>query len=162
MRNTKQAFLWIIKILEESHIKYRISGGLAARIYGSKRKLADIDIQILEEDINKVYKHVKNFIIYGPKQYKDKHWNLRLMTLEYKNQEIDIAAFEAKIFNQKTKKWVKMPGAFNNFVVKKVFGVDVFVEDIKSLIKYKEILAREVDIEDVRQLVIHQKKYESN
>ncbi len=152
MRNTKQALLWIIDILKENHISYRISGGFAARLYGSKRKLADIDIEVHQEDINKIYKNTKEFVIYGPKRYKDENWDLKLMTLKYKNQEIDIASFEAKIFNQKTQKWIKRPGVFSDYVVKKVFGIEIFVENINALIAYKKILGRAVDRQDVKNL----------
>jgi len=152
MRNTKQSFLWIIKIIEENNIKYRVSGGLAARIYGSKRKLADIDIEVLKKDIKKIYKIVNDFVIYKPQQYKDESWDLMLMTIKYKNQEIDIASFEAKIFNKKTKIWVKRPGKFNDVNLKSVFGVDIPVERLESLVKYKKILARDVDIKDIREL----------
>ena len=152
MRKTKQAFLWIIEILKENDIKYRISGGLSARVYGSKRKLADIDIEVRQKDVNKIYKSVKEFVVYGPKRYKDQHWDLMLMTLEYKKQEIDIASFEAKLFNKKTKQWINRPGKFNDSNLKNVFGLDVLVEKKRSLIKYKKILSRDVDIKDVKQL----------
>ena len=144
--------MWIIKKLEENNVQYRISGGLAAQIYGYKRDLADIDIEVLEKDINKIYKQVKDFVIYGPAVYKDENWNLKLMTLKFQKQEIDIAAFEAKIFNLETKRWVKKPGLFTDVKIKKIFDLDVPVENIKSLIKYKKILNRLVDIQDVKEL----------
>lgn len=152
MKNSKNAFLWIINILKENNIKYRISGGLAARIYGSKRKLADIDIEIYKKDIPKIYKKVKEFVIFGPKQYKDKNWDLILMTIKYRNQEIDIAPFDSKIFDQYQQKWIRKPGKFNDVSLKFVFGKRVLVEKLDSLIKYKKALAREVDIKDIKQL----------
>ena len=153
MRNTQKAFIWIIKILQENNIRYRISGGLAARIYGCKRRLADIDIEVLEKDIDKVYQHTEKFAVYGPKKYVDDNWKLRLLTLKYKNQEIDIAAFESKIFNHETKKWIERPGVFTDVNIENIFGMSVTVEKIGSLINYKKILAREVDIKDVKNLM---------
>lgn len=152
MRDTKSAFLWIINILKENNIKYRISGGLAAIIYGSKRKLANIDLEVYKKDILKIYKETKRFVIYGPKQYKDKNWDLMLMTIKYKNQEIDIASAQAKIFDQNRQKWIKKPGKFNEISLRVVFGKRVPVEKLNSLIKYKKFLSRKVDIEDIKQL----------
>ncbi len=152
MRNTKQAFLWITNILEENNIKYKISGGFAARIYGSKRRLADIDVEVLKKDIKKIYKIVNDFVIYKPQQYKDENWDLTLMTIKYKNQEIDIASFEAKIFNKILKKWIIRPGEFEDVNKINIYGVNVPVEKKNSLINYKKMLARDVDIKDVRKL----------
>ena len=152
MRNTKKAFLWMINILEENNIKYRISGGLAARAYGAKRKIADIDIEVLEKDIDNVYERVKDFVVYGPKIYKDENWDLMLMTLKYQGQEIDVAAVESKIFSKKIKAWMKKPGNLKDSNLKNIFGIKVYVEKLEFLVRYKKILSRDVDIEDLRQL----------
>lgn len=152
MKNTKEAFLWIVGILEKNNIRFRISGGFAARFYGVKRKLADIDVEVFEKDISIICNNVKDFVVYGPKRYIDENWNLILMTLKYEGQEIDIAAVEARIFNQTTKRWIKKPGNFKESNLKNIFGLDVLVEKKESLIKYKKMLNRDVDIEDVTQL----------
>mgnify|MGYP001612639666 CR=1 FL=1 len=61
-RNTKEAFLWIVGILKNNDVPFRISGGLAARLYGTKRKLADIDLEIKKKDFNKILAEI---IIYA-------------------------------------------------------------------------------------------------
>ncbi|MFA7315210.1 MAG: hypothetical protein WC059_00195 [Candidatus Paceibacterota bacterium] len=152
MRNTEKAFLWIINILEKNKINYKISGGFAARIYGVNRELADIDIVVMAKDIPCIAEETREYIIFGPKRYKDENWDLELLTLNYEGQEIDIAEADVKIFNQLTRKWVLCSAQFNNTVQIDVYGKKVVVEDIDSLISYKSKLARQVDLEDVRQL----------
>lgn len=152
MKNTESAFHWIIGILEQNNIAYKISGGLAARIYGSDRELADIDIEIADNDISKIVEDVRPYIIFGPARYKDSNWDLELITIKYEGQEIDIAGAEAKIFNQKTKEWEPCIDGLGRTEIKEVFGIKVPVESKDSLISYKTKLGREVDLEDVRQL----------
>jgi len=154
MRETEKAFLWITDILEQKRIAYRISGGFAARVYGVERELADIDIEIADKDISLIVDDVKPYIIFGPGRYEDENWNLNLMTLQYLEQEIDIASTDAKIFNQKTKLWQNWVTKLSDFEIKEVYGKKIPVEPIESLISYKTNLAREVDLEDVRQLKI--------
>lgn len=158
MKNTEKAFHWIIDLLEKRGIAYKISGGFAARLHGAKRELADIDIEVSDADVVKVAEEVKPFIIFGPDRYIDENWDLELMTLSYEEQEIDIAGIDAKIFNQKTKLWELCPGDLQTVVTKEAFGRQVPVESIESLITYKSMLAREVDLEDIRQIntALHQ------
>ncbi len=157
MRNTEEAFLWIINILEDKEIKYKISGGFSARLYGVERELADIDIEIIDEDFSKILNEIKDYIIFGPDRYKDAHWDLNLITLNYEGQEIDLASVQAKIFNNNTKLWELKNTIENwmdsdNFEIKEVFGKKVLIESIKSLKEYKVKLSRDVDLEDLKQL----------
>lgn len=152
MKNTEAAFNWIIDILERHEIAYRISGGLAARVYGDTRELADIDIEVADADIIKIIDDVKAYIVFGPACYKDENWDLELLTLNYEGQAIDIGGANAKIFNHKTKQWESYFCDLESFEMREVFGRTVPVEPEDSLIAYKTKLAREVDLEDVRQL----------
>ena len=152
MKNTEKAFIWITDILEKKGIEYKISGGFAARVYGVSRELADIDIEVKDDDIKIIREQVKPYIMYGPKRYVDDDWDLNLMTLNYEGQEIDIAGIGAKIFNKKTKQWEDLSSSLDTVEIKEVFGKMVPVESLESLINYKTKLSREVDINDLRQL----------
>lgn len=46
MRNTEAAFKWIVGLLNKYQILFQITGGFAANLYGSKRELNDIDIDV--------------------------------------------------------------------------------------------------------------------
>ena len=153
MRNTEKAFLWIMDILERNKITYKISGGFAARTYGVKRELADIDIEVSDKDISIIASETKPYIKFGPARYKDDNWDLELCTLVYEDQEIDIAGAEAKIFNQETKEWENSFSNLSNVNLVNVYGKTVRVETLNSLVSYKSKLARDVDLEDVKQLL---------
>lgn len=152
MKNTEEALDWITNILEKHNIKYKISGGFAARVYGVDRELADIDIEVPDDDIKTIHSDVAQYVIFGPGRYKDNDWDLELMTLVYEGQEIDIAGINAKIFNKETSEWENSSGDLDTVTMKEVFGKVVPVETLDALIKYKTKLGREVDIEDVNQL----------
>jgi hypothetical protein len=153
MRKTKEAFTWIVGLLREHKIPFQISGGFAANIYGSNRPLADIDIEIPDEKIFEIQKRIKKFIIYGPKRYKDDEFDLLLMTLKYKGQEIDICGINSqKLFNKKTMKWNPERIDLSKATKKKVYNLIVPIISLKDLITYKKKISRDVDIQDVKAL----------
>lgn len=153
VRKTKEAFTWIINILRKNKIPFQIVGGFAANIYGSKRPLADIDIEIPDKQVLKIKNSVKKYIIYGPKQYKDKEFDLLLMTLKYKGQEIELCGIDSeKLFNKKRGKWEKESINLSKAIRKKVYNHIVPIIPINMLINYKKKIARVVDIKDINAL----------
>lgn len=142
MKNPKKALVWIVGILKKHSIPFQISGGLAARAYGSKRSLNDIDIDIPEEKFKDILADVKDYIISGPSWYKDNVWDIYLMTLNHNGQEIDISgAYKIKICDERTGKWYPIPADFSTAQNKTLFDIDVPVISKKDLIYYKSILA---------------------
>lgn len=126
---------------------------MAAQVYGATRELADIDIDVLESEFEKILPGIKEYIIFGPAQYRDKNWDLWLITLRYKGQEIDIGgARKAKIFDKRKKKWVAAKADFSRSEIKKVLGTKVPVISKNDLINYKRKLRRKVDLLDLRQI----------
>ena len=91
----RNALIWITGILEEKNIPFQISGGLAAKIYGSPRPLNDIDIDIPRDGFAKILSAVEAYIVFGPADYENGKWDLYLMTLDYHGQEIDIGCVDA-------------------------------------------------------------------
>ena len=152
-RDTKRALGWIVGILKKHQVPFQISGGCAAKIYGSPRELSDIDIDIPEDCFEKIIDDVKSFIIYGPEQYKDQKWDLYLMTLNYTGQEIDIGGQKAKISTKNRTKWVDFNSDFSKAVKKEFLGLEVPVIPKEDLISYKQLLDgnhQQVDIESIK------------
>ncbi len=103
----KESLEWIIGILRKHKIPFQISGGLAAKIYGSPRPLNDIDINIYEENFKDIKEDVNRYIVFGPAHYKDGKWDLMLMTLDYNGQMIDIGGDRnIKISNKSRTEWL--------------------------------------------------------
>ncbi|HKZ33643.1 MAG TPA: hypothetical protein VJ142_00170 [Candidatus Nanoarchaeia archaeon] len=157
MKNTKEALEWILNILRKNKIPFRISGGFAAKIYGSKRKLADIDIEVNNKNIKKIFPFVKKYVIYGPKRYRDGDFNLFLMNLKFKGQEIDIyGKNDLQILDKVNNTWVKEKINLNKFTKKKVYGLTIPLVPLKEVISYKEKIRRNVDLIDIKNLLNRQ------
>lgn len=152
-KDTKRAFQWIINILKKQKIPFQISGGFAARLYGANRPLYDIDIEVPDKYFQFLLPLVKDHIIYGPKRYHDKEFDVLLMTLKYKGQEIDISGCETdKLFNKETKLWESCGTNLENSVYYKVYGTKIPVISKEDLLAYKKKIKRPVDSKDIAAL----------
>ncbi|OGJ45455.1 hypothetical protein A2272_06895 [Candidatus Peregrinibacteria bacterium RIFOXYA12_FULL_33_12] len=153
VKNTENAFKWIVGLLRKNNIPFQISGGFAARLYGSTRPLFDIDIDIPDSSFDKLLPFVQNHVVYGPKRSRDECWDLLLMTLKYENQEIDISGSETiQLFNREAKKWEPCYEDLNDIEVKEVYGEKVPVIKKEYLISYKNVIRRPTDLEDIEMI----------
>lgn len=152
-RNTEGAFKWIVGLLHKHSIPFQISGGFAARLYGSTRELADIDIGIPDNRFEELYPDIQEYLIYGPAHYLDDEWDLKLMTLKFEGQKIDIAGRdEIKIFDKANKVWVPAHRDLTVSEDREVYGIMVPVIPKEALIAYKKKIMREVDVLDIQVL----------
>ncbi|MFH2136242.1 MAG: hypothetical protein ABII19_01205 [Patescibacteria group bacterium] len=150
MKNTEEALRWIVGILEKHKIPFQITGGFAAKIYGSKRPLNDIDIDIFDKDFSKIAGDAQEFIIYGPAHYIDERWDCILMTLNFNGQKIDISgASSMRICDDRTGEWKDMPADLSKAVSKEIYGRTIPVIPPEDLIDYKSMLAGEHQKEDI-------------
>ena len=140
-KNTKVALRWIVKVLRKRKIPFYISGGFAAKIYGSSRALNDIDIDIPGKYFDEVWTATKRYMLLKPARYLKKPWDVCVFTLRVKGQDIDISNGESiRFFNKQKQKWVRGPVRFNRPAMKKVFGMILPVYPKKDLLYYKRIL----------------------
>ena len=152
-QKSQDALLWIVKILNKHKVSYQIAGGLAAKVYGAKRDLADIDIDIPLSAFQMIIEDVKEYVVTGPQSMKDQNWNSYLMTLNYQGQEIDLSSSEdVMIFNQNTKAWEELPTDLSQAEKVDLMGVEIYVISKENLLFYKKKLRRQVDLLDIEAL----------
>lgn len=153
-KNTEKAFRWVVGLLKENKIPFQISGGFAARIYGSDRPLYDIDIEVPDKFFKKLLPLVKDYVIYGPQRAKDDTFDVLLITLDYSGQKIDISGCETdKLFNRETKQWESCGTKINDVVEKEFYGLNVPVIKWQDLVAYKKKSGRPTDLEDVKAIL---------
>jgi hypothetical protein len=150
MKNTEKAFKLIVEIFNKHKIPFQVSGGFAAKLYGSKRELNDIDFDIPEDKFELLMPDISPYITFGPAQYKDNKWDCYLITLNYEGQEIDICGSgSTKITTKDRRSWIPMKVDFSRTLNMNVFGLNVPVINSKDLIDYKKELDGEHQAEDI-------------
>lgn len=145
------ALKWIVGILNERSVEYQITGGFAAKMYGSERELNDIDIDIRDEGMNKILPMIQPHVIFGPTRYTDDKWDCLLVTLSYHGREIDIAGIDTlRISNKERARWITYPDYRFEVVDMSIAGIKVKVQHPTRLIEYKRELDGEHQQADIQ------------
>ena len=94
----------------------------------------------------------KKYVKYGPREIKGKLWQAYYMKIEYEGQIIEIDNFGTKIFDKKEKRWKRIGYNSKKFELKRFLGIRCKVIPKKSLVRYKKILSRKIDLEDLKNI----------
>jgi len=147
----------LARALKKNRIKYMIIGGQAVLIYGEPRMTKDIDITI-GLDINGLEK-LKKII---------KELNLKIIPKNYKKFLEETMVLPT--IDEKTKIRIDFIFSFSNYEKEalkrvkkiKVDEVKVNYASIEDLIIHKIIAGRERDLEDVKSILLKNKKINEN
>ena len=158
-QKTIQALKWIVTLLEQNKIPFHITGGLAAKLYGSPRPLYDIDLEVPEKYFPQLSTLVDDKIIFGPKRYNDGVFDVLLITLEYSGQKIDISGYGSeKNYNKSKKRWESFSNADNTVIIE-VFNIKFPVIVKPDLIAYKKKIGRPTDLVDIEAITKADNKF---
>jgi|ERR1051326_34011 hypothetical protein len=154
MKNPSKTFNWIVAILRKHQVPFVISGGLAAKAYGSPRPLNDIDIDIPNKCFVEILEDISPYIVYGPARLTDERWDCELLTLNHEGQDIDLSGGDdLKICDARTGEWKFMPTNFADTEQLEIFGLKVLVISRAALVEYKSMLDgkhQQVDIQALK------------
>jgi hypothetical protein len=155
---TKNALRWIVKILNDNNIPYKIGGGFAANLYGSPREVNDIDISLSGKYFSIIVPRVSEYITAGPKHYLNEKWDCETLSLNYNGQDIDMTDIDSlKMTNRKRTEWIDVKTIRNyDPISMNIEGITVSIMDPRDLIAYKKELGgdhQEIDIEAVKQYI---------
>lgn len=147
------ALKWIVGILNKHQAAYQISGGLAAKLYGSSRELHDIDIDMRSSDFSTILPDIASHITYGPTRFNDGKFDCDLITLMYDYQEIDLTGIESlRISNKARTQWLDAMVRLEDALPARLHHIDILVIPPERLIAYKQELDghhQEIDIRAV-------------
>lgn len=140
---TLRALKWIVEILNSHNLPYRVGGGVATFLYGSGRKVNDIDISISGENFSKLIPLVKGFVMEGPRHYVNEKWDCTTLSLNYKGQDIDLTDVNTLLMKSLDgSTWLKNKEMYQKWpdVKKDVDGLSITLMHPKVLLEYKQHL----------------------
>lgn len=150
--NHIKALKIVIPILNEHNITYRVTGGLAGNLYGSQWQLHDIDIEVAQSDINKIVELFQEYLVIHLMRLVDDEFDLLMLTLVIHDIDVEInQAEDAFVFSQDAT--IRLNHDLSKFNTVFFEGLEIRVQPLDGIIEYKELLGRENDLHDLKQLL---------
>ena len=146
---------WIVDVLRCADVPYQVVGGLAARAYGARRPLVDLDFYVPTSRLVAVAAVTQTYVTRPPSHHRDEDWDLTFMKLEYEGQPIELGGADgARYFDRQAGLWREAGIRFDTSVEATIFGIRIPVMPLDQLIEYKLRLDRDVDRQDVAEIVL--------
>lgn len=141
---TLAALKWIVTILNTNHIPYRVGGGAATYLYGSGRRVNDIDISVSGAYFPVLVPLVRDYITEGPTHYLGDKWDCNTLSLSYHGQEIDLTDVDTLLMKSSfDDTWIKNKDIYSKWSnVQKPLGDNLLITLMhpRVLLEYKHHL----------------------
>jgi hypothetical protein len=141
----------LVGILDESAVCYQFTGGFAGNLHGSRWPLHDLDLDVAREDLPRLVAPLRPYTTRPLGLYVDAEFELQLLRAEIDGVGIDVSQAEdayARVGGRR----VSLNTSLANRRRVSVLGVNVWVQPLRELIAYKELLGRSADLADLRAL----------
>jgi hypothetical protein len=151
---------WIVELLTSLAIPFQAVGGLAARAYGARRPLADLDFYVPTSRLSEVAVAARGYLTKAPGPHDDAYWSLHFAAFAYAGVRIELGgADNARFMNRRTTQWNSASVDFGRSVERSVWGVRIPVMPQGQLVTYKRALDRDVDRQDLVEMEDHRPEW---
>ncbi len=149
------ALSWLANLLDRHAVSYQVVGGLAARAYGATRPVVDVDLYMPFDQAQPLLAEIQPFIVRQPLPHRSDSWDLVYLALEYADVYIEIgdSSTHPRFYNRVDARWEAQRLDFDASVTAALFGVMMKVMPREELVRYKRMLDRDVDHEDLEEMV---------
>ncbi len=141
----------VVNILETHQIRYQITGGLAGNFYGSTWPVHDLDFDVLEADLARVYHSFEPWTIAPPDRQIDRDREALQLSLQMDGVAIDFTAAESA-YALRGQKRVPLKIDLTTAHRARCYGRSMWVQSLQGLIARKTLLRRSADLTELRQL----------
>jgi ribosomal protein S8 len=143
----------VLEVLERAKVKYVIVGGVAAILYGRPRTTVDLDVLVLVKEIEKFCELLKKEGFEVEKEEFEKSLKDKThITIFHKKSpfRIDLKGLYSSLDEASLKRRRRV----------KIFGKKAWIESPEDLIIAKLVYGSEQDLEDVKAVLLRQKRLE--
>ena len=129
-------------------------GGLAARAHGASRPIVDVDLYVPFDRAGAVLEEIRPNVVWGPEHHSGDEWDLTFLKADYGGQRVELgdSSSDPRFFDRGRGRWVRQRVDYDAGVRVELFGVRAWVMPEEELVRYKRVLGRPVDLDDIAQI----------
>ena len=146
-----EAIETVVSALQAAGTWYRATGGLAGNLHGSVWPLHDIDLDYQAKDWNTIADLLGRHLVEAPFPYEDDEFRLVMARALIGSVEIELCQLE-DCFVAGPSGWQRLDANPDRREARPWKSSEIWTIPLDDLIAYKEIIGRESDLKDLRNL----------
>ena len=144
------ALRWVCDLLDGCAIPFQVTGDVAAAAHGATRPIRRVELFIAAEHVPALIRAAREHVVDYPWRRRDEAWDGVALSLSHGGTTIDVCVAEAARFREAaTGEWREAAVDPAAAVTRTIWNVTVPVMPLEQLLKQKRRLDREVDRQDV-------------
>jgi hypothetical protein len=147
----ERALRRLVGILDVAGACYQFTGGFAGNLHGSRWPLHDLDVDVARVDLPRLAELLAPYTARPLGLYVDDEFELQLLRAEVESVAIDISQVE-EAYARVGGRRVSLGTTLAHRQRVSVQDMEVWVQPLRELIAYKELLGRAADLADLRAL----------
>lgn len=148
------ALRWVCDLLDGCAIPFQMTGDVASAAHGATRPIRRVELFIRAEHVPALLRAAREHVVDYPWRRRDEAWDRVALSLLHAGTTIDVFVAEAARFREAaTGEWRDADIAPASSVTLSIREVEAPVTRREQLLDQKRRLDREVDRQDVRDIV---------
>ena len=148
------ALRWVCGLLDASGIPFQLTGDVAAAAHGATRPIRSVELFVAAEHVPALLRAAEEHVVDYPWRRMDDAWDRVALSLSRDGTTIDVCVIETARFKEAaTGAWRDAGIDVTSSVLLRVLEVDAPVMPHAQLLDQKRRLDREVDRQDIREIV---------
>jgi hypothetical protein len=149
-----EALAWIVGVLERHGVPYQVVGGLAARAHGAEWPIVDVDLYVPFDQAHSALEEIRPNVVWGPEHHAGDEWDLTFLKADHGGQRVELgdSSSDPRFFDREKGSWIPQRVDYDAGVRVELLGVRAWVMPEEELVRYKRVLGRPVDLDDVAQI----------
>ena len=114
----------------------------------------DVDLYVPFDQAQSALEEIRPNVVWGPEHHAGDEWDLTFLKADHGGQRVELgdSSSDPRFFDREKGSWIPQRVDYDAGVRVELLGVRAWVMPEEELVRYKRVLGRPVDLDDVAQI----------